>query len=384
VPRNPSLRHGRNREWNPAIYRREFAVPQRIRVNTDELRNWANALQRVGQILEGTGPALIEAAHGGKDYGGQLPGRKDALAAKFEADTLGKDLNDECDFLRRLADRFDQADQEAVRGLEPPAPMPPPPDWRDWIHGHRWFWNPDTPDGTVTRPADNDFGPTQNIDLRKILETLFPFLKKWFPDMDISKWYVPPKAEGETSRHLCGVLCVFNMAGISLSEGLLAMLAAGGRFEEILRGDKYTTPQDLVELCRLLGLEPGEVTTFPAGTDIDPKIFMQVLDNGGQVMVLVNAYCPPGTVTDPAKGLYSSHWVSVNDMWYDGEETLWVEVYNPYNNQYEVYRWDTLEASMQSPGTGSPGGGYYLPVYPGGGGTAAPLSPGGESGGSNG
>jgi hypothetical protein len=346
-------------------------VPQRIRVDTDNLRKYADAFDRIAALIGDTGPALIRAATSVKDYGGQLPCKKDALAAQAEASDLRSGLQDDAGHLRMLADLFDKVDQEAVQGMAPPPPCPPynpPPDFKRFLPHFRFNWDPDTKDGTATRPGDNDFGPTQNLDLRKILND--------------PNFYVPPKRDDDFSHKLCGVLCAFRLAGVDLRTGLLIMLA-DPRFAKILKGDSLTTAKDLWDLLQLLGANPGEIQTFPSGTKIDPAVFRQILDDGGQIVVLVNAYCPPGTVTDPAKGMYSSHWVTVDDMWYDSEGTLWVEVYNPYNNQYEAYRWDTLEAAMQS-SPGSPGGGYYIPVYPGNSQSNTPGSGGGTSANPNG
>jgi hypothetical protein len=329
-------------------------VAQRIRVNTENLRKYAVTFDHLASLIGENGTTLIQVANSVNDFGGQLPIQKDSLDTQLGANNIRNILQEEAERLQTLARQFEEVDNEAVSVF-----TPPPPRWispfEDVIRKLRRFrlgWDPNTPDGTVVRPGDNDFGPTQNIDLRKLLDD---------PD-----FYFPPKKEDDTSRHLCGVLCLFTIAGVGLLEGIQIMLAAGGRFADILKSDAYTSPQDLVELCKLLGLKTGELKTFPSGTTIDPEEFQEVLDNGGKMVVLVNAKCPPDTITDPGNGpLNSSHWVDVTDMWSDSEGTLWVEVYNPYNNQYEVYRWDTLEASMQRPGTGSPGGGYYLPVYPG-------------------
>jgi hypothetical protein len=329
-------------------------VSQRIRVDTDGLLRFAKQYELIASEFEKNGARVYQSTYSLNDYGGQLPLKNSALSAQRDANDIRDDLREDAEHLRALANRFEKTDQELggkILPFLPPPPKDPLQEFTNWRRNFELWWDPNTPDGTPTRPGDNNFGPTQNINLEKLI----PGFK-----------YKPPKAENGFSRRLCGPLCLLHLAGITdPAAGFLLLIAAGKYFEDILTGDKLTSPKDLMEMCKILGLTPGPLTTFPAGTNIDPKTFQDILDAGGKVMVLVNATCPPGTITDPVGGLDSSHWVTVEDIWVDSTGTTWVEVYNPYNNQYEAYRWDTLEAAMQTPGTGSPGGGYYFSVYPG-------------------
>jgi hypothetical protein len=176
--------------------------------------------------------------------------------------------------------------------------------------------------------------------------------------------YIPKKLADDFSHHLCGILTVFHLAGITdPAVGFLLMLKAGGRFKDILEKDLYTGPQDMQDLCELLGLKTGPTQSVLSGTFLDPKVFHDILDSGGKILVVVNIDAN-GVITDPRNGLGVGHWVSVESMWVDSSGVTWVEVYNPYTNQYEAYRWDTLAASMQQPGKGNEQGGFYIPVYP--------------------
>jgi hypothetical protein len=339
-------------------------VSPQIRVDTENLKKNAAKIDVLASELEKTGSTIYQNTYSLNDYGGQLPTKKDALMAQQTVNSIRGLWKEEAQQLRDLAGKFEAVDQQTIDGInssitsiasilaqimisgqERDSSHYPPP----VSHGD---WDPNTPNGTVTRPGDNNFGPTQFINLEKLIPGFT---------------YTTPPAQG-VSHHLCGILTVFHLAGITDPvEGFKKMLAAGGRMSDLLTADLLTNPDDLQKLCALLGLKTDPSVMVPAGTFLDPSVFKAILAKGGKIIVLVNLkenWNGTSVITDPKDALGVGHWVSVEDMWVDGSGQTWVEVWNPYNNRYETYTWDTFAAAMQEPGQGNERGGFYIPVYP--------------------
>jgi hypothetical protein len=328
-------------------------MSQRIRLDTEELKRQAEKMKAIAAAIKKSGDVVAAKTSGLKDYGGQLPTKKFALSTQQTASAVHDQMQADAEHMAHIADLFEAVDDRLIDGMVPPPPYRLPD--QDSIHGlpNGTVWDPNTPDGTVMAPGDNNFGPTQNINL----EDLLPGFQ-----------YKPPKHEPYYySQHLCGEMTLFHLAGIiDPATGFMIMMTDPDLYKKLVT-DTNLTPQDMMKLCKMLGMTPGELVAFTTGTKIDPEAFKEILASGGKVVVLVNYLIPPGTIVDPKKGEYAGHWVSVEDMWEDSEGTLWVKVYDPYTNQYTAYRWDTLEAAMQYPGKYSEGWGYYIPVYPGSG-----------------
>jgi hypothetical protein len=324
----------------------------RIRVDTEMLEKKADAIDRIGAECERTAAGAAAGTNGLKDYGGQLPIKKNNMASLGQAQAVRNLLREDTEKLRKLAAEFERADQETSYGFAKIPDFPPP-----FVHEMpNVFWDPDTPDGTVTRPGDNDFGPSQDINIEEL-----------FPHPPFPENFFTYKTSSKLSTRLCGILTAFHMAGITdLADGFLIIINNNGELLKKLETNAYLSPNDIQELCALLGLKTGNTVALYEPTDTESQVFQDILDDGGKIMVAVNAICPPGLITDPNDRLGSGHWVSVERMWTDRNGTVWVEVYNPYNNQYEVYRWETLNAAMQHAGStnSNPDCGFYIPVYP--------------------
>lgn len=322
-------------------------MPPRIRVDTEDLKRFAAEIDPISDHFEKTGMDISQSTYNLNDYGGQLPTKKYAMSAQHDALGIRVELKEDAEQLRTLAAKFEAADQETMEGFGPPpiavSPEPPNP-FFGFVHSIRLGWDPDTPDGTVTRPGDNTYGPTQNVDVGFILTHI-----------------------AEKIHHrLCGEFCAFHIAGIKdLRSGFMKILMSGDAdLIDCLLHDKTLHPDDMQRLYALLGVKTGKTISVFTGEHVDPKTFQDILAAGGKVTVLVNMDPTSGKITDPSKDMGVGHWVTVEDMWVDSTGTTWVEVYNPYNNQYEAYRWDTLSASMQYPGAGNENSGAYIPTYP--------------------
>jgi hypothetical protein len=323
---------------------------QRIRVDTEDMRRLADAIDRIGSECGQTAATAAAATNGLNDYGGQLPIKKNNMVSLDEANHIRDLLREDASKLRKLAEKFEHADKDTVEGFKRLPSLPP-------IHGKipDILWDPDAPDGTVTRPGDNNFGPSQHINLEEII----PGFK-----------YKPPKnADSLYSRRLCGELTAFHVAGIKglLTAFMKIMLSGDQDLIDKLIHDKTLLPEDMERLFKILGVKADPYQPILPGTMLPPEAFQDILDKGGKVVVLVNIDTSEkgnGKIVDPNKKLDAGHWVSVERMWVDANGVTWVEVYNPYNNQYEAYRWDTLAASMQQPGKGNDYYGGYFAVYP--------------------
>jgi hypothetical protein len=55
-----------------------------------------------------------------------------------------------------------------------------------------------------------------------------------------------------------------------------------------------------------------------------------------------------------------AHWVTVTDVFQDGEGKFFVQVFNPYSGCEEAYSWDTFVSTCQQPGTQETGSYTYV------------------------
>jgi GH24 family phage-related lysozyme (muramidase) len=100
-------------------------VPQRIRVNTENLRKYAEAFQRLADVFTSAGAKLFQGTIGLPDYNGQLPTKGDAIRTQHEALSIGMEMKADSERLIALAELFEKADQEAVDGFSIPHVIPP-------------------------------------------------------------------------------------------------------------------------------------------------------------------------------------------------------------------------------------------------------------------
>jgi lysozyme len=99
-------------------------MSRRIRVDTDLLRKKADEIEGISVACEQTGDKIVGNTSGIKDYGGQLPIRKNGLAAQSQANAIRDQLKEDAERLRFLAAAFDMADRRTADGFSflPPAP----------------------------------------------------------------------------------------------------------------------------------------------------------------------------------------------------------------------------------------------------------------------
>jgi hypothetical protein len=250
-------------------------VTKRIRVDTDGLIKCAKEIDLIASQTGKTGDKVYQSTYSLNDYGGQLPTKKAALTAQRDAKIIRDDLAEDAEQLRVLAGKFEAVDNETIGSFIPRPPYELPTPWfQDFLHSLRWGWDPNTPDGYVTRLGDNKFGSSQFIDLEEL-----------FGD---EKYYVDNSKE--ISRGLCGELCAFHHAGIKDLKSAFQKILDSGDDDLILhlKNDINLQPEDMQRLLKISGLKTGETQMIPQGTMLSPEAFQNILDDGGQVAVLVN------------------------------------------------------------------------------------------------
>jgi hypothetical protein len=262
-------------------------VSKRIRVETDGLIKFANEIDLIASQNGKTGDKIYQSTYSLNDYGGQLPTKKTALTAQRDGDIIRDDLVEDAEQLRALAGKFEAVDIETIGSFIPRPPYELPTPWgpiRDFIHSIRLDWDPDNPDGTVTRPGDNKFGPSQFINLEELLG-------------DEEFYASDSKLK---SRGLCGELCAFHLAGITdLKTAIIKIMLSGDAdLIEHLKNDINLQPEDMQRLLKILGVKTGETQMIPQGTMLSPDTFKDIMDAGGKVAVLVNID-GNGKITDP-------------------------------------------------------------------------------------
>jgi GH24 family phage-related lysozyme (muramidase) len=97
----------------------------RIRVDTEKMRKAAAEIEKLGGEIRKTGAKTHDQTVGLKDYGGQLPIKKNAYASVSTANARQADMADDAQRLRTLADLFDKADRDTTQSFEHPEVSPP-------------------------------------------------------------------------------------------------------------------------------------------------------------------------------------------------------------------------------------------------------------------
>jgi hypothetical protein len=194
--------------------------------------------------------------------------------------------------------------------------------------------------------------------------------------------------------NLCGELAVlFAVGEVDLEAGLSRFARMRGLGYWNLDGTKteYTGTQVLQNVghttsaydLRRFFEECGWEARISRAAMPAPDELAEKIRSGGKVIFLTeldtlkNIYSPTTgkTVPNPTYGQLvpgappatpgrAAHWVTVTDVFQDGDGKIFVQVFNPYSGCEEAYSWDTFVKTCQQPGTQVTGSYTYIEAAP--------------------
>jgi hypothetical protein len=157
---------------------------------------------------------------------------------------------------------------------------------------------------------------------------------------------------GQVQYNLCGELCVCYITGNSL-ESLLAQweARAPGMFKSVFKNNQSrgTTVTELESMLAVYSrsshrLERGLHDPILGRALVSPRRMQELLQHDAAI---VSVRIHPQTGNLQVTGIL--HWVVLTEVYPDGVNRGFVEVYNPFPNQVQRYSWAEFIAAMGVP-----------------------------------
>jgi hypothetical protein len=181
--------------------------------------------------------------------------------------------------------------------------------------------------------------------------------------------------------NICGPLAVLAGSGYSLAEGL-RLLSGNASMRDKMVANQTMQPQDIISMFQTLGI-PARVgdPVFSNNRPPTPEDLKAALRNGPIIALVVANESKGGLLerqTDSGAGQVP-HYVKVLDVFTGTDGQTYVQLYNPMNNQEEVYNFYDFKESWNN----TLGGPIYTYVTadmsqrtsPAGTGTQVPATP---------